>query len=74
MEFEKVRNEMGRLAFVGESIIILCQTITEIFSGKENFSEKELDAVKNKSVNNGKLKERAQIVGLNFLRIKAKYY
>jgi len=56
MEFEKVRNEMGRLAFVGESIIILCQTITEMFSGKENFSEKELDAVKNKSVNNGKLK------------------
>jgi hypothetical protein len=29
MEFEKVRNEMGRLAFVGESIIILCQTIAE---------------------------------------------
>jgi len=56
MEFEKVRNEMGRLAFVGESIIILCQTINEMFSGKENFSEKELDAVKNKSVNNGKLK------------------
>jgi hypothetical protein len=24
MEFEKVKSEMGRLAFVGDSIIILC--------------------------------------------------
>ena len=33
MEFEKVKNEMGRLAFVGDSIIILCQVFTMIFSG-----------------------------------------
>jgi hypothetical protein len=33
VEFEKVKNEMGRLAFVGDSIIILCQVVTMIFSG-----------------------------------------
>jgi hypothetical protein len=47
MEFEKVKNEMGRLAFVGDSVIILCQVITMIFSGNKSFSEKDLDAVKN---------------------------
>jgi hypothetical protein len=47
IEFEKVKNEMGRLAFVGDSVIILCQVITMIFSGKKSFSEKDLDTVKN---------------------------
>ena len=47
IEFEKVKNEMGRLAFVGDSVIILCQVITMIFSGKKSFSEKDLDAIKN---------------------------
>ena len=47
MEFEKVKNEMGRLALVGDSIIILCQVITLIFSGKKSFSERDLDIVKN---------------------------
>jgi hypothetical protein len=27
IEFEKVKNEMGRLALVGDSIIILCQVM-----------------------------------------------
>ena len=47
MEFEKVKNEMGRLAFVGDSIINLCQVINMIFSGKNSFSEKDLDGFKN---------------------------
>jgi hypothetical protein len=47
MEFEKIKNEMGRLALVGDSIIILCQVITLIFSGKKSFSERDLDTVKN---------------------------
>jgi dsRNA-specific ribonuclease len=55
MEFDKVKNEMGRLAFVGDSIIILCQVISMIFSGTKCFSEKDLDAVKNKTVKNEKL-------------------
>jgi dsRNA-specific ribonuclease len=74
MEFEKVKNEMGRLAFVGDSIIILCQVITMIFSGKKTFSEKDLDAVKNMTVKTEKLKERAKEVGIDNLIIKAKYY
>ena len=56
MELEKVKNEMGRLAFVGDSIIILCQVMTMIFSGKKSFSDKDLDAVKNQTVKNEKLK------------------
>ena len=47
---------MGRLAFVGDSIIILCQVMTMIFSGKKSFSEKDLDAVKNQTDKNEKLK------------------
>ena len=50
VEFEKVKNEMGRLALVGDSIIILCQAMNMIFSGKKSFSEKDLDAVKNQTV------------------------
>ena len=47
MEFEKVKNEMERLAFVGGSIIIHCKVITIIFSGKKSFFEKVLIAIKN---------------------------
>jgi hypothetical protein len=46
IEFEKVRYDMGRLAFVGDSVIILCQVMTMIFNGKKSFSEKDLDALK----------------------------
>ena len=74
MEFEKVKNEMGRLAFVGDSIIILCQVMTMIFSGKKSFSEKDLDAVKNQTVNTHNIKLRAEKVGIDFLKIYAKYY
>lgn len=42
-EFKKVKHEMARLAIVGESIIILCQKITFIFSGKKTFTEKDLE-------------------------------
>ena len=38
---------IGRLAFVGDSVIVLCQVITMIFNEKKSFSEKDLDAVKN---------------------------
>jgi dsRNA-specific ribonuclease len=65
---------MGRLAFVGDSIIILSQVITMIFSGKKTFSEKDLDAVKNMTVKTEKLKERAKEVGIENLIIKAKYF
>jgi dsRNA-specific ribonuclease len=68
-EFEKVKNEMGRLAFVGDSIIILCQVINMIFNGKKSFTEKDLDAVKNKTVKTEKLKQRAEAVGLDYLII-----
>jgi dsRNA-specific ribonuclease len=74
MEFEKVKNEMGRLAFVGDSIIILCQVMTMIFSGKKSFTEKDLDNVKNKTVKNENLLSRAQSVGTDHLKIYAKYY
>lgn len=74
MEFEKVKNEMGRLAFVGDSIIILCQVMTMIFSGKKSFTEKDLDNVKNKTVKNENLLSRAQSVGMDYLKIYAKYY
>lgn len=74
MEFEKVKNEMGRLAFVGDSIIILCQVMTMIFSGKKSFTEKDLDNVKNKTVKNENLLSRAQSVGMDYLKIFAKYY
>jgi hypothetical protein len=47
IEFKKVRYDMGRLAFVGDSVIVLCQVITMIFNEKKSFSEKDLDAVKN---------------------------
>ena len=50
---------MGRLAFVGDSVIILSQVITMIFNGKKSFTEKDLDAVKNKTVKTEKLKQRA---------------
>jgi hypothetical protein len=73
-EFEKVKNEMGRLAFVGDSIIILCQVMTMIFSGKKSFTEKDLDNVKNKTVKNENLLSRAQSVGMDYLKIYAKYY
>ena len=69
MEFEKVKNEMGRLAFVGDSIIILCQVMTMIFSGTKSFTEKDLDAVKNKTVKTERLKQRAEAVGLDYLII-----
>jgi dsRNA-specific ribonuclease len=71
MEFEKVKNEMDRLAFVGDSIIILCQVISMIFSGKKSFSEKDLDAVKNKTLMSEKLKENAKKLGLFNLLIIA---
>jgi len=74
MEFEKVKNEMGRLAFVGDSIIILCQVMTMIFSGKKSFTEKDLDNVKNKTVKNENLLSRAQSVGMDYLKIYTKYY
>ena len=74
MEFEKVKNEMGRLAFVGDSIIILCQVMTMIFSGKKSFSEKDLDFVKNQTVNTHKLKLRAENIGIDLFKIYAKYY
>jgi hypothetical protein len=59
LEFEKVKNEMGRLALVGDSFIILCQTMNMIFSGKKSFSEKDLDAVKNQTVKTEKLSQKA---------------
>jgi hypothetical protein len=46
IEFKKVNNEMGRLAFVGGEIINLCQVITMIYSGKKSFSVNDLDGVK----------------------------
>jgi hypothetical protein len=48
IEFEKVKNEMGRLAFVGDSIIHLCQVMTMIFSGKKSLSENDLKDLDNK--------------------------
>ena len=69
IEFEKVKNEMGRLAFVGDSVIILCQVITMIFEGNKSFSEKDLDTVKNLTVKTENLKKRAKEVGLDHLRI-----
>ena len=74
MEFEKVKNEMGRLEFVGDSIINLCQVMTMIFSGKKSFSEKDLDGYKNQIINTHRLKLRTQKLGIPFLRIYAKYY
>ena len=56
IEFEKVKNEMGRLAFVGDSVIILCQVISMIFSGRKSFNEKDLDIVKNKTVKTENIK------------------
>jgi hypothetical protein len=47
MEFEKIKNEMGRLSIVGDSIINHCQVINMIFSGKKSFSDKDLHAMKN---------------------------
>jgi hypothetical protein len=58
MEFEKVKEEMGRLALVGDEIIKLCQVITMIFSGKKSFREKDLDDVKNKTIKTQNLKKR----------------
>jgi hypothetical protein len=49
---------MGRLALVGNEIIKLSQVITMIFSGKKSFCEKDLDAVKNKTLKTEKLKNR----------------
>ena len=72
VEFEKVKNEMGRLSLVGDSVINLCQVMTTIFSGKKSFSEKDLDSVKNQTVKNERLNQKAQKFGLDYLRIKAK--
>jgi dsRNA-specific ribonuclease len=59
MEFKKVKNEMGRLAFVGDSIIILCKVMTNIFSGKNSFSEKDLADFKNQTLKSEILKQSA---------------
>jgi dsRNA-specific ribonuclease len=72
VEFEKVKNEMGRLSLVGDSVINLCQVMTMIFSGKKSFSEKDLDAFKNQTVKNERLHQNAQKFGMDYLRIKAK--
>ena len=63
IEFEKVKHEMGRLAFVGDSVIILSQVISMIYSGNKIFSEKDLDHLKNKTVKTEKIKLRASLVG-----------
>ena len=46
MEFEKVKNEMGRLSFVGESIINLCLVMTMILSGEKSLIKNNLDVIK----------------------------
>jgi hypothetical protein len=45
IEFKKVRYDMGRLAFVGDSVIILCQVMTMIFYGKKSFSVLQLEGL-----------------------------
>ena len=46
IEFEKVKNEMGRLSFVGESIINLCLVMTMILSGEKSLIKNNLDVIK----------------------------
>lgn len=75
IEFEKIKMEMGRLAFVGDSAIIQSQVMTFLMDqDNTEFSEKNLDNWKNKAVKNIKLKERAHMTGLQNFIIKSKYY
>ena len=74
IEFDKVKQEMARLAFVGDSVIIFAQVMTMLFSGRKDLGEGDLDASKNLSIKIENIKMRAESIGLDLLKIKSKYY
>ena len=51
-EWFKLKQEMSRLAFVGDSAIILAQILNMVIDpNNQNLNEKDLDSIKNKSIN-----------------------
>jgi dsRNA-specific ribonuclease len=73
LEYKLVKEEMERLAFVGDSMINTAVIINLYFKCQGGLNEKEFDKRKIATIKSTNLEQFAEDYGLQYLTLKSKY-